>query len=202
LGLVYETAGQLEKAAETYGKALEIAPDDRNALACSARVAVKQDEAPDRIHWLLEQVVMHDDRAEWLNWAKELLATRYRLDAPQELYRDRPLTQPFPGYQYQSLDIGSPEQLPIDQAPIIEQPDQTPSSSRQLKEPTIEPLPVPSPKAPGGPLQEASSFNLSRAGLPTVPSEIIFPSKIPYVQTPISANSGMVVPASGEVRLP
>lgn len=77
LGLVYETAGQLDKAAEAYESALQRASDSREAISCCARVAVKQDNDPGRTAWLLQQVVMHDDRQEWVRWAQDLVATRY-----------------------------------------------------------------------------------------------------------------------------
>lgn len=227
LGLVYETAGQNDKAAEIYTKALDIAPDDRNAIACSARVAVKQNEDPGRIHWLLNQIVMHDNRADWLKWAKELLATRYRLGANSSECSNEssdPAQQPLSGYQFHSLDIGSPEflptpsqQLPYDQMPkrssspmsLPDDPNGSPSSSRLNNANGLEQLP--SPNSPKPSLQEANDLDLSLRGLPTVPEFFALPQSVSTAQgqppRPFSGQtieqatpSGMVIQASGEVR--
>ncbi len=91
LGLVYETADRLKLARDYYESALEISPNDSVALGNLARVSVKMDEEPGRVHYLLSELVMRDNRPKWLNWAKELMATRYR-DA----------ALPLDGYQSQS----------------------------------------------------------------------------------------------------
>ena len=72
LGLVYETAGQLEIAQEHYEMAHARKPRDPEALANLARVTIKLDGDPDEIHWLLTELVMHDSRRQWSDWAKDL----------------------------------------------------------------------------------------------------------------------------------
>lgn len=195
LGLVYETAGQLDKAAEAYESALERAPDSRDALSCCARVAVKQDHDPGRATWLLEQVVMHDDRADWLGWAKELLATRYRHIAADpgtlpEIMRRQPSQRaesleylPEPNELYQPYSPESPSlKAP---GPIYPGFD---GSSRQNELPAPNPMPD-AVAPPQNNLQEATSLNLSSLGLPTVPAhQFIFPA------------SDRVVPAKAEER--
>ncbi len=195
LGLVYETAGQLDKAAQAYESALERAPDSRDALSCCARVAVKQDHDPGRATWLLEQVVMHDDRADWLGWAKELLATRYRHTAADpgtlpEIMRRQPGQRgesleylPEPNELYQPYST-QPSSLK-DSGPIYQNFE---GSSRQNELPAPNRIPgVDAP--PQTNLQEATSLNLSNLGLPTVPAnQFTFPA------------SDRVVPARAEVR--
>ncbi|MFO0943692.1 MAG: tetratricopeptide repeat protein [Pirellulales bacterium] len=195
LGLVYETAGQLEKAAEAYESALERSPDSRDALGCCARVAVKQDSDPGRATWLLEQEVMHDDRADWLGWAKELLATRYRHSVADpgtlpEIMRRQP------GQRSESHEY-LPEPIELNQLhspkpsgmkePGLSYPNSD-GSSRQHELPVPNRIPD-NPNAPQSNLQEASSLNLSRLGLPTVPAnQFTFPT------------SDRVVPAGAEER--
>lgn len=79
LGLVYETANRLLDARGAYEAALSVAPGDVEALSNLARVCVKLDDDPGRIHYLLSEVVMRNDRPAWRTWAQNLLATRYQL---------------------------------------------------------------------------------------------------------------------------
>lgn len=79
LGLVYETANRLLDARGAYEAALSIAPGDVEALSNLARVSVKLDDDPGRIHFLLGEVVMRDSRPVWRKWAQNLLATKYQL---------------------------------------------------------------------------------------------------------------------------
>ena len=84
MGLVYETAGQLQRALGYYEAAYELEPNNAACIGCLARLVVKLEEDPQRVHWLLQQVVMHEKRAAWVYWAQELLATRYRLEDGRE----------------------------------------------------------------------------------------------------------------------
>ncbi len=143
LGLVYETAGQLEKSLEFYEAAHEIDPHDRDALGNLARVSVKLDADPRRIAWLLNEIIMHDDRCDWTDWAKTLLATRFR--AANGL-------------------VGVSESLPLDsrtssERPVVPRIDGGLGPSEEL------PLPVPAPVPPeSGPLSEAAPLELSKKG--------------------------------------
>lgn len=78
LGMVYEQAGQLEPAAEHYAQAIGLEPRNAVALGNLARVRIKQDWDPLEIHQLLEQVIFHDTREEWLDWADMMRSTHYR----------------------------------------------------------------------------------------------------------------------------
>ncbi|MEM0926953.1 MAG: hypothetical protein AAGJ83_13005, partial [Planctomycetota bacterium] len=55
-------------------------PTDALVLSSLVRVLVKQDSDPFEIGVLLDQLILHDDRQEWIEWAKELRMTRYALD--------------------------------------------------------------------------------------------------------------------------
>ncbi|MFN8741015.1 MAG: tetratricopeptide repeat protein [Pirellula sp.] len=78
LGLVYEQAGQLEIAADYYTQALEINPNHAIALGNYARVLIKMDGDPLEINQQLQRLKFIDNRPDWLDWADELLSTKYR----------------------------------------------------------------------------------------------------------------------------
>lgn len=77
-GLAYETAEQIDRAIEFYRRAHMQNPHHTIALASLTRALVKQDGDPGEIGYLLDELIMHDTRQEWVTWAKELRATRYR----------------------------------------------------------------------------------------------------------------------------
>lgn len=77
LGLVYETANRLPDAKAVYETALATFPDNPVALGNLARVCIRMDDDPTRIHFLLSELVMHDDRPDWTGWAKNQLAVKY-----------------------------------------------------------------------------------------------------------------------------
>lgn len=79
LGLVFEKVGQLERAEENYAIAMEIAPTNPICIGNLARILVKQDGDPAQIKGLLDLVMLHDSRPDWIDWADHLLSTRYRL---------------------------------------------------------------------------------------------------------------------------
>lgn len=86
-GLAYETGERLQRAEEYYQRAYEHTPMHPVAIASLARVRIKLDRDPQEIAFLLDELILHDSRQEWVQWAKELKATRYRLDCEQcEIY--------------------------------------------------------------------------------------------------------------------
>ncbi len=199
LGLVYETANQLEKAAEAYESALQRAPDDRNAISCSARVAVKQDSDPSRAAWLLEQVVMHDNRAEWLQWAKELLATRYGRVVTSPMSEPYPSTSALPdnGMNYLSppSELVEPTMLPIDNSLPTPRKETGNPGSAPASNSGSAPADLPAPLPANGGLHEATSLKLSTFGLPTVPNTISGSNVMPLP----TSSFGSVQTASAEV---
>ena len=73
LGLVFERAGKINSAAEAYGKAHEIQPDNPEYLGNLARASVRMGESTDETRRLLEELVLKDDRPEWRDWAMSTL---------------------------------------------------------------------------------------------------------------------------------
>lgn len=80
-GLAYETAEMLDQAATYYSEA--VAKNPRHAIAISslARVRIKQGAPGDEIGYLLDQLILHDGREHWVQWAKNLRMTQYRKGA-------------------------------------------------------------------------------------------------------------------------
>ena len=105
LGMLHDEADRLEEAAEFYQQALEIDPRNVIALGNLTRARVKQDYDPTEIHSLLHELVLLETRPDWLEWAQELLATRYRTDygvRPQEPLPQMPQNQ----NSFQTMDQG------------------------------------------------------------------------------------------------
>ena len=94
LGLIHDEADRLEEAAEFYQQALQINPRSPIALGNLVRVRIKQDNDPIEIHNMLRELVLLDSRREWVDWAQELLATRYRPDYGSGLSDSNIFTNP------------------------------------------------------------------------------------------------------------
>ncbi|QDV42567.1 Tetratricopeptide repeat protein [Stieleria neptunia] len=77
-GLAYETGEQLERAVEFYEVAYERFPADPIAISSLVRARIKLDRPSEEIGYLLDELIMHDRRCEWVEWAKELRLTKYR----------------------------------------------------------------------------------------------------------------------------
>jgi Tfp pilus assembly protein PilF len=89
LGLIMEESERLEDAAQYYLLALDIEPNNPIAVGNFARLRVKQEYAdPFEVHAMLKHLVFIDNRPEWVEWAEELLATRYRAERFGEEIRD------------------------------------------------------------------------------------------------------------------
>jgi Flp pilus assembly protein TadD len=88
LGMVFEAVGKLDEAADSYGKALALAPENVQAMGNLARAKVRRGDHDADVRALLERLVLRDDRTDWLAWEKKTLA---RLDAVRA---DLPRTEP------------------------------------------------------------------------------------------------------------
>ncbi len=77
-GLAYETGERMDRAAEIYQEAYNRQSNHPVAIASLVRARIKQDADPYEIAYLLDELIMHDGRREWVEWAKELRATKYR----------------------------------------------------------------------------------------------------------------------------
>ncbi len=73
LGMVYDTAGKPEQAAEFYQMAYEVAPKNPEVIGNLARVLLQRGDSVEAVRPLLEELKMVDNRQEWLAWATELL---------------------------------------------------------------------------------------------------------------------------------
>ncbi|MCD0462265.1 tetratricopeptide repeat protein [Roseiconus lacunae] len=77
-GLAYETAEQFEKAEAYYRRAYNQNPHNAVAIGSLLRALIKQDRASVEIGLLLDELILHDHRANWITWAKQLRSTKYR----------------------------------------------------------------------------------------------------------------------------
>lgn len=84
LGLVFEAVGKFQDAAGEYSKAMEVEPDNPQFVANLARSRVRLGEHNDEVRKLLEKVVLHDTRPEWVAWAREKLALMKKEVEPKE----------------------------------------------------------------------------------------------------------------------
>jgi len=74
LGLVFEAVGRLDEAAEWYDKALALAPESSEIIGNLARVRLRANHKDERTRNLLNELVLKDDRPEWVDWARRQLA--------------------------------------------------------------------------------------------------------------------------------
>jgi Tfp pilus assembly protein PilF len=74
LGLVFEAAGKLDDAAESYGKAIALEPENVAALGNLARARVRRGDRDESVRGLLQKLIERDDRADWLAWERLTLA--------------------------------------------------------------------------------------------------------------------------------
>ena len=83
LGLVYEEVGRLDDAAKWYNEAIQLAPDSAEATANLARLRVRNNQKDDRTRQLLGDVVLKDQRPEWVAWARQQLALLGKPGGPE-----------------------------------------------------------------------------------------------------------------------
>jgi len=74
LGLVFEAAGKLDDAAESYGKAIALEPENVAAMGNLARARVRRGDRDESVRGLLQRLIERDDRADWLAWERLTLA--------------------------------------------------------------------------------------------------------------------------------
>lgn len=76
-GLAYETAEMLDRAEAFYREAVERDPTHPSAISALARLRIKMGADPYEIAHLLDQVILHDPRPQWIQWAKMWRVTQY-----------------------------------------------------------------------------------------------------------------------------
>src|SRR4051812_2802818 len=74
LGLVFEAAGKLDDATESYGKAIALEPENVAAMGNLARARVRRGDRDETVRGLLQKLIERDDRADWLAWERLTLA--------------------------------------------------------------------------------------------------------------------------------
>ncbi len=126
LGLVHEEGERLDEAVNYYRRAIEMEPNNAIAVGNLARVLVKLDADSLEIHGLLKHLIFVDSRCEWLEWAEELIATRYSLTG-------RPRGQ----FQAQSTDGSYQPQTPHGESLIM--PEAIPWSPELNSPPGVNP---------------------------------------------------------------
>ncbi len=73
LGLVLEKVGNLDEAIEQYGEGLKVAPENTALMGNMARARLRRGDKTADVRELLRQIVMKDDRPDWVRWAKTRL---------------------------------------------------------------------------------------------------------------------------------
>ncbi len=104
LGLVYEEVGRLPEAQACFDQAAGADPHNPQFLANLARVRLKQGERSAETAHLLREVVFHDERPEWREWAQEHLVTDHR---DLELVGHE-FCEPTPGHSASRLPTPAP----------------------------------------------------------------------------------------------
>lgn len=149
LGLVYETAGQLDNAALHFESAYALAPGQADTIGNLSRVLIKLEGDPARIHWLLNELILHDTRREWVNWAQDLLNTRYLAAGDSSRFMAEPVNpKPTESLQpTQPLDfLPSPPPRPSDpESTVLES---IPLQLGQLVQPDFPVFPSDVPQLP------------------------------------------------------
>jgi Tfp pilus assembly protein PilF len=74
LGLVFEAAGKLDDATESYGKAISLEPENVAAMGNLARARVRRGDRDESVRGLLQKLIERDDRDDWLAWERLTLA--------------------------------------------------------------------------------------------------------------------------------
>ena len=75
LGMVFEAVGRLEQAIAEYDKALDIAPEYPEIVGNLARAKLRRGDKDQQVRLLLEDLIMKDTRQQWVDWARQKLAT-------------------------------------------------------------------------------------------------------------------------------
>jgi Flp pilus assembly protein TadD len=75
LGLVLESVGRLDEAADLYGEAHAMEPGNSQFIGNLARARVQLGDRGPQVRELLSKLIMSDSRPEWVEWARERLMT-------------------------------------------------------------------------------------------------------------------------------
>ena len=76
LGLLYETADKLENAISYYEQAIALAPRNPVVIGNLAKAKLRDGRDFEEVRPLLQELVFHDNRCDWVTWAKDLMGTK------------------------------------------------------------------------------------------------------------------------------
>ncbi len=117
LGLVYESVGQLDKAIQWFLEANTIDESNPQYLGNLIRARIRRGDKTSDLHFMLERLIVMDDRPEWRTWARKQIAVG-TVDAP--IVPDYPAIERDPyGHQNKDPEIAPPD-LESHSRPIIE----------------------------------------------------------------------------------
>ncbi|MEM7456243.1 MAG: hypothetical protein AAF456_17990 [Planctomycetota bacterium] len=141
LGLVYEAVDQTDRAVFFYEQAIEGWPTNAEFLGNYIRARYRRGDRTSDLRPLLENLVMLDDRTDWVDWAKGLLLTG-NIDEPRTI--DVFVESPEGGAGALNYNIGDSPQSAIGSAPMLnfEELDSGIESSRRRVEPNTLPAPL------------------------------------------------------------
>ncbi len=83
LGMIFENVGKADEAAKCYEEALKLEPEDVQVMANLARLRVRHNQCDERTRQLLSEVILRDQRPDWVSWAREKLAIMPKESASQ-----------------------------------------------------------------------------------------------------------------------
>lgn len=88
LAMVYETAGRYNRAREMYEQLYAQYPQDAIVIGNLARTLMQLDADQELTVHLLRELIFYDTRPDWIAWAKEMLATKYRRFPAAEYFEE------------------------------------------------------------------------------------------------------------------
>ncbi|MEZ6032034.1 MAG: hypothetical protein R3C17_03010 [Planctomycetaceae bacterium] len=135
LGQLYESADKLENTILYYEQALTLAPRNPAVIGNLAKAMLKSGRDFDEVRPLLEMLVFHDNRGEWIAWARDQLGRKpVQMASAETILR--------------SSDSLAPETEPKaipDNSPAGDQDFPSLQTAPQQDGPDIESLPIPAP---------------------------------------------------------
>lgn len=136
LGQVYEAAGKMDMALSYYDEALALAPNEPSVIGSTAAAQLKQGRTVDEIRPLLEKLVFHDNRPDWVQWAQDELG---RFPIPVSESKAASADQPPKSMPVPKLESSGSElqkALPPSSEPLL-------TPQYQDSNPEMSPLPPP-----------------------------------------------------------
>lgn len=122
LGLVFETAGNYDRAMSFYEQAMCLESNDARLIGAMARVLRRKGAPVDEIRPLLEKMVLVDTRPDWVSWARNELglhpieleqdSTSFG-EAPEPISTPAPVSEPVDNLELPAEGDPGAELLPV-----------------------------------------------------------------------------------------